>query len=272
VDVIKVQMQMAGVGVTGQRPTIMQTAARLLREDGVSGFCRGLSPSLLREMSYSGIRMGLYEPTKQALGATDPKHTGLHLKVLSGAITGTIGSVLANPLDLIKVRMQSGVGQNGRAPYASVASALMEISKESGGVRNLWRGCGPTMQRAALVTASQVPSYDHVKHHMINAGYLQEGYKCHFFCCMVAGVVAAAVTSPVDLAKSRVMAQPVDPHTGKGLLYQGTFDCLRRVAITEGPVALFKGFNGQWLRLGPHTTISLMIFEHLRHIAGMNYL
>ena len=36
--------------------------------------------------------------------------------------------------------------------------------------------------------------------------------------------------------------------------------------------ALFKGFHGQWLRIGPHTTVSLMAFEALRKFAGMAYL
>jgi len=101
---------------------------------------------------------------------------------------------------------------------------------------------------------------------------MREGYVCHFFCSMVAGVVAAAVTSPVDLVKSRVMVQPVDPATGQGTLYKGMIDCFRRVIETEGASALFKGFNSQWLRIGPHTTVSLMAFEQLRHLVGMAYL
>jgi solute carrier family 25 protein 14/30 len=31
----------------------------------------------------------------------------------------------------------------------------------------------------------------------------------------------------------------------------------------EGPLAFYKGFLPFWLRLGPHTIISLIAFEHL---------
>jgi len=155
--------------------------------------------------------MGLYEPTKEALGASDPMHTPLALKVLAGAITGASGSVLANPFDLVKVRMQGVPGSGGRACYPSVMAALRAIYREGAGLRGLWRGTSATVQRAALLTASQVPSYDHVKHLLVDLGYMREGYSCHFFCSMVAGVVAAAVTSPADLVKSRLMLQPVDP-------------------------------------------------------------
>eukprot|EP00930_Biecheleria_cincta_P085311 TRINITY_DN74703_c0_g1_i1.p1 TRINITY_DN74703_c0_g1~~TRINITY_DN74703_c0_g1_i1.p1 ORF type:complete len:301 (+),score=42.06 TRINITY_DN74703_c0_g1_i1:96-998(+) len=268
VDVLKVRMQLAGEGVAAQHMGIRQSAEKIFADEGARGFYRGITPSLLREMFYSGIRMGLYEPTKQAIGGTGS--TSLAIKVLAGAITGATGSIIANPLDLIKVRMQSVTGTH--TPYSSVLAAIREISREGGSVRSLWRGAGPTVQRASLLTASQVPSYDHMKHLIIDNNYMHDGYACHFLCCMGAGVIAAAVTSPIDLAKSRIMAQPIDQASGKGLLYRNTFHCLRRIVQIEGFLALFKGFNGQWLRIGPHTTISLMVFEQLRRMSGMQYL
>lgn len=270
VDVLKVRMQMAGAGALGRSAGVVESGARILREEGWRGFRAGLAPSLLREMSYSGLRMGLYEPTKELLGATDPTQTPLALKLLAGAITGATGAIIANPLDLVKVRMQSAKGAS--ASYSSVAQSLLRITREGGGIKSLWRGAGPTVQRAALLTGSQVPSYDHAKHYVVDNGFMSEGYLCHFSCCMFAGVVAAAVTAPFDLAKSRIMVQPVDPVTGKGTLYGGTFDCLRKVVHAESPAALFKGFHCQWCRIGPHTTISLMIFEQLRHLAGMRFI
>ena len=54
--------------------------------------------------------------------------------------------------------------------------------------------------------------------------------------------------------------------TGRGVLYESTLDCLLKTAKSEGPLTGFRGFSMQWLRLGPHTTISLMCFEQLRHL------
>mmetsp|Transcript_102183 Transcript_102183/g.288656 ORF Transcript_102183/g.288656 Transcript_102183/m.288656 type:complete len:301 (-) Transcript_102183:93-995(-) len=271
IDVVKVRMQMRGEGAAaGPRVGVFHTGQEIIRTEGVSGLCRGLGASVLREMSYSGIRLGLYEPVKEVLGATDPAHTPLWLKVLAGGVTGASGSFLANPFDLCKVRMQAPM-RAGVPEYTSVFHALGEIGRE-GGIRGLWRGAGPTVQRAALLTASQVPSYDHAKHTVLNAGLMKEGYLCHFVCSMFAGVVAAAVTSPSDLVKSRVMVQPTDPVTKRGTLYANSMDCLVKVARAEGPRGLYKGFNAQWMRIGPHTTITLMVFEQLRRLLGMSYL
>lgn len=275
IDVVKIRLQMAGEGVRAAGSAsgggVLGTFRSVVATEGIGGLYRGLSASLCREMSYSGIRMGMYEPTRRRLAGAlgvDPAATPLYLKVLAGAITGCSGSALANPLDLVKVRMQAAQGT--REAYSSVPAALGHLWKE-GGVAGLWRGTVPTVQRATLLTASQVPAYDHVKHLLVDGGHCREGYLCHFFCSMVAGVVAAGVTSPADLVKSRMMVQPVDG-AGRGTLYSSTTACFRAVVATEGPLALFKGFHSQWLRIGPHTTISLMVFEQLRAQLGMAYL
>lgn len=51
--------------------------------------CR-VTPALVREASYSSIRIGAYEPIKRLFGATDPAHTPLYKKIASGATSGMI--------------------------------------------------------------------------------------------------------------------------------------------------------------------------------------
>jgi len=266
VDVVKVRMQMDGEGGQTKRRfrNPIHCGRTLVAEEGMRTLYRGITSSLIREGSYSGMRMGFYEPVKQMLGATDPNNTPLHLKVLAGGITGALGSALANPCDLVKVRMQAQEGQGSR--YPSTAAAFASIYK-AGGVPGLWRGCAPTVQRAALLTASQIPAYDHAKHSLINSG-VQDGPLLHFVCCMFAGVVAAIVTSPVDMAKTRIMNSS-KAHKGP---YDTVPKTLIHIAKSEGPMALYKGFNSQWLRIGPHTMVSLMVFEQLRKVMGMTYI
>jgi hypothetical protein len=63
--------------------------------------------------------------------------------------------------------------------------------------------------------------------------------------------------------------QPVDA-AGRGLRYRGMLDCLLQSARSEGPLALWKGWGPSCARLGPHTCISLLIFERLRQAAGLS--
>lgn len=37
-----------------------------------------------------------------------------------------------------------------------------------------------------------------------------------------------------------------------------------------GPLAFYKGFTMSFLRLWPHSVLSLLVFEQLRKVAGLN--
>ncbi len=132
----------------------------------------------------------------------------------------------------------------------------------------MWRGVGPTVQRAAIVTAAQIPSYDHTKHTLLNKGIMHEGIRIHLVCSMVAGLVCATVTSPVDVIKTRIMNQKVSESGVR--TYTSTFDCFLKIAKTEGPLGFYKGFIPNWMRIGPHTVITFLIFEQLRRLVGMS--
>ncbi|CAM1310879.1 Uncharacterised protein r2_g2119 [Pycnogonum litorale] len=274
IDVIKVRMQLEGeLMLKGEHLTrhysgFTKGFSYIVTHEGARGLYKGLVASLMREGSYSTIRIGAYEPMKELLGATDPAHTPLYLKVISGAITGAIGSAVANPTDLVKVRLQAeGALIPEQIPrYPSTFSAFAMICRTEG-LFGLWRGVGPTVKRAALLTATQIPSYDHSKHFILNAGFLEEGYLLHVICSMFAGFMTATVTSPVDVIKTRVMNQKIDK--SKPLMYLGTFDALKKIFKNEGIVGFYKGWFPNWMRIGPHTIVCLMFFEQLRWLLGI---
>ena len=135
------------------------------------------------------------------------------------------------------------------------------------GVRGLWRGVVPTVQRATLLTATQVPCYDHTKHTILNHNWMQEGLELHIVSSFIAGFMTALVTSPVDVIKTRIMNQKVQGKSGT--LYTSTGDCLLKTFKGEGLLGFYKGFIPNWLRIGPHTVITFLIFEQLRRIVGM---
>lgn len=76
--------------------------------------------------------------------------------------TGALGAAGATPSDLIKVRAQAAAA--GGAPAAGLFATGAAIYREEGGLRALYRGAGPTTLRAAMLTATQLPTYDHCKY------------------------------------------------------------------------------------------------------------
>ena len=151
--------------------------------------------------------------------------------------------------------------------YHSTFAAFRSIAANEG-IKGLWRGVGATVKRAAVVTGTQIPSYDHFKHSLLNYGVMSEGMPLHMVSSMGAGLAVALVSSPVDVVKTRVMNQKVE---GKnGTLYRSAIECLVKTLRTEGLMGLYKGFLPNWMRLGPHTMITFCIFEQLRKLFDIN--
>ncbi|KAJ7547436.1 hypothetical protein O6H91_08G085800 [Diphasiastrum complanatum] len=276
VNVVKVRMQLDGALFSPQNqnyPGLIRGIIRVAKEENVLSLWKGTGAALLREASYSSIRMGAYEPLKKALGGDNPVHTPLWIKVTAGACAGVIGSTIANPTDVVMVRMQgpeqaSLGGSSGHWKYRGTFHAFTSIAKQEG-IRGLYRGLGPTMQRAALLNSVQVPSYDHTKHTLLNAGLMEEGILCHLASSMTAGLATALAISPVDLLRTRIMQQGIHAD-GSGVLYASSLDCLWKTLQVEGPRSLYKGFVPVWMRIGPHTVITFFIFEQLRKAFGIN--
>lgn len=85
----------------------MHAAYSSFTNEGIRGPYKGISASLARESSYTTIRLGLYEPYKQILGAKPGEKIPFYLQAAAGMLSGLTGSALANPTDLVKVRMQA---------------------------------------------------------------------------------------------------------------------------------------------------------------------
>lgn len=81
---VKVRMQLKG----SEKPKFISTFVSVVKSEGLLALYKGLSASLLREGSYSTLRMGLYEPFKNLLGGKD---LSLGRKILAGAFSGMIG-------------------------------------------------------------------------------------------------------------------------------------------------------------------------------------
>lgn len=177
----------------------------------------------------------------------------LHEKILAGICAGAISSFAATPLDVVKIRLQV----KGEQRYRGLTHGLIDVSKTEG-LAGLYKGWAPTMIRAAVITGSQVASYDHIKRILINNEYMKEGLALHTVASFSAGLICCITTSPVDVIKTRYQNTP--SHLG---VYSSVFDCFVKSVKAEGLFGLYKGFLPNWMRLGPHSVISLLMYDNM---------
>jgi len=234
------------------------TMASISEKDGAGALFKGLKPALLRQASYQGIKMFMYEPIRDAvLKATTPEgeeggEPKLWQMILAGGLAGAIGTFLTSPTDLIKIRMQSGVQYNG------VIDAFMSIVAASGAL-SLWDGWAPNCQRSFIVNAAELATFDKLKQMLVKAKIFGDGLLVHTLASSGAGLVAAIASTPVDRAKTLLMT---DRKT-----HGSVFACLVKMARDGGLPALYQGFLATWMRLGPWAFLFFVCFEQFRALA-----
>ncbi len=116
---------------------------------------------------------------------------------------------------------------------------------EAHGLKGLYRGVGPNIQRAIVLTGSQLPSYDQSKRFALSTGFFKDDTITYCLCAMIAGLISATTTSPIDVVKSRYMNQNFHAN-GTGMIYSSTLDCFVKTIKSEGIFGLYKGWLPQW--------------------------
>jgi hypothetical protein len=203
-DVTKVRMQnqsdIASIH-TKKYKTIIQSANLIFREEKIAGLMRGVTPSIFRELSYSTIRIGAYEPIRYALHEGTGSKSSPILKFLAALCSGFAGAFIANPFDLIKTRFQA-ILPNERTLIGSINKPVTMVGAmatviKSHGVSGLYKGWEPTTLRAAVLTSAQLGSYDSIKNNfLIDICKIDNGFQLHILASLAAGLITTTAANP----------------------------------------------------------------------------
>ena len=287
IDTAKVRLQIQGQMTfpKGYVPYkgLSNTLLRIGKEEGLRGLFKGASAGVMRQCFYGTTRLALYEPVrnfyiKQAdrvfgdgnsnnsnSDSSSPFESSFAIKVIAGLTTGAIGICVGQPADVIKIRFQA----EGRLPpgveprYKNLRTAIRTIPREDG-ITGLWRGLGPNILRNSVINAAELATYDQIKHAILSSGLMDDSYLCHFTSGFMAGFCAVIVGSPVDVVKTRIMNKPVDKQ-GK-LLYRSAPQAFGKILAQEGPLAFYKGFVPNFMRIGTWNIVMFLAYEQVKKV------
>uniref|UniRef100_A0A8C4MNM5 Solute carrier family 25 member 30 n=2 Tax=Equus TaxID=9789 RepID=A0A8C4MNM5_EQUAS len=238
---------------------MLHALVRIGREEGLKALYSGIAPAMLRQASYGTIKIGTYQSLKR-LFVERPEDETLLINVVCGILSGVISSTIANPTDVLKIRMQA---QSSTIQGGMIGNFINIYQQE--GTRGLWKGVSLTAQRAAIVVGVELPVYDLTKKHLILSGLMGDTVYTHFLSSFTCGLAGALASNPVDVVRTRMMNQRV-LRDGSCPGYTGTLDCLLQTWKNEGFFALYKGFWPNWLRLGPWNIIFFVTYEQLKKL------
>nr|XP_022916538.1 mitochondrial 2-oxoglutarate/malate carrier protein-like isoform X3 [Onthophagus taurus] len=171
-DVVKFRMQVSGeMGKKADHTNTLQFLKSIFKNEGFLGFYGGLSASLLRQATYTGTRLGVYQSLFDYFSSKEGRPPTVFQKLICGFVGGLAGGFVGVPSDVAMTRMavDGRLPKEQRRNYTWVGNALIRIYKEEG-FKALFRGTIPTITRAIIVNIAQFVTYSQTKIFLVSYG------------------------------------------------------------------------------------------------------
>jgi len=269
-EVAKTRLQLQGELARGGGPkvynSVLDVFAKTWRNEGIRGIQRGLAPAYSYQILMNGSRLAFYDPFRRFINETVGFSSTDQVpwtSLAAGASSGAVGAALGNPMFLIKARMQAyspALPVGTQHHYRNSREAFARIFRAEG-FRGIFRGMDAAILRTSMGSSVQLPSYNWAKSQIVSHGLLPADSTLTFLASStISGICVCIAMQPADTALTRVYNQPtirLPNGTYVGTLYKNPIDCLWKTLKTEGPLAWYKGSTAHFLRIAPHTIITL---------------
>ncbi|KAB1263989.1 Mitochondrial glycine transporter [Camelus dromedarius] len=174
---------------------------------------------------------------------------------LCGSISGTCSTLLFQPLDLLKTRLQTlQPTAHGSRRIGMLAVLLNVVRTES--LLGLWKGMAPSIVRCVPGVGIYFGTLYSSKQ------YFLRGHPPTALESVILGVgsrsVAGVCMSPITVVKTRFESGRYG--------YESIYAALRSIYLSEGYRGLFSGLTATLLRDAPFSGIYLMFYNQTKNI------
>lgn len=235
VDVVKTRMQHSRVSSSA-----LQVLNGIFYKEGVRSFYKGLGPQLCGTIPDKAVSLATREYVKGKFA--DPN--AFVASLASATASGVMQSVVMNPVEVVKVRMQIDSSLNA-------LGVVREL-----GLQGLYRGYSACISRDVMFAATYFTLYDMAKRKL----QIEDGSSIGWAmaAASTAGIPAAFLSTPLDLCKTRMQARGAPSNLGM----LGTF---KQVYSEGGMAALFAGWGPRVGRIAPQFGIVLVSYDWLTY-------
>ncbi|XP_017856576.1 PREDICTED: solute carrier family 25 member 40 [Drosophila arizonae] len=153
---------------------VLQFVRNIIAIQGVAGLWRGLPPTILRDVPFSGIYWPAYEYLKICFSECD-EEPSFGFSFVAGVLAGSVAALVTCPFDVIKTHEQIEFGE--RVIFTD--SPSKELSKQSTysrlagiyrlfGLRGLFAGYVPRLCKVAPACAIMISTFEYSKQYFFH--------------------------------------------------------------------------------------------------------
>mmetsp|Transcript_23350 Transcript_23350/g.30286 ORF Transcript_23350/g.30286 Transcript_23350/m.30286 type:complete len:400 (-) Transcript_23350:883-2082(-) len=252
-----------GVGAT------LNTLTYIARTEGARGLYAGIGPTLVMAVPNTALYFAAYDELRSHFDSFLPKSLA---PGIAGASARIVAATAVAPFELARTQLQA-LSPERRFTYINELSKLI---RTQGIFTSLFRGLGPTLWRDVPFSAIYWGTYDSVYTRLRTKNHTtSQRLATAFTSGLSAGALAALLTTPFDVVKTRRMVQSHIGAPSTNNLNFSTVTLLAHIARNEGPSALFSGSIPRLLKVAPACAIMIATYEtakdlFARHSASTN--
>lgn len=223
--------------------TRLQSERGFIRSGGFRGIYKGLAPAAAGSAPTAALFFCTYDGLKSHLGQLATKSQQPYVHMASAACAEIVACLIRVPVEIAKQRRQAlSIKYN-----TSSVGILYNALKTEGIRRGLYRGFGTTIMREVPFSFIQFPLWEYFKLHWTSFTGTALTPVSVAICGAIAGGIAAGLTTPLDVVKTRVML--ADKSEAQ---QSNAYRILRGIYRERGIRGIFAGFVPRvlWITLG----------------------
>ncbi|TXG49604.1 hypothetical protein EZV62_025479 [Acer yangbiense] len=202
-----------------------------------------------------GLRTGIFEASKLVLLNVAPTLPDFQVQSISSFCSTFLGTAVRIPCEVLKQRLQAGIFDN-------VGEAIVGTWNQDG-LKGFFRGTGATLCREVPFYVAGMGLYGESKKMAQQLlGRELEAWET-IVVGALSGGLAAVVTTPFDVMKTRMMTAPQGRPVSMSIV---AFSILRH----EGPLGLFKGAVPRFFWIAPLGAMNFAGYELARKAMDKN--
>ncbi|XP_010866605.2 solute carrier family 25 member 39 isoform X1 [Esox lucius] len=230
---------------------------KITRHEGVKSLWSGLPPTLVMAVPATVIYFTCYDQLRDGL-RYGMGFQGSHIPLVAGGLARLGAVSVISPLELVRTKMQSQ-----KLTYGEL-SVCIRSSVAQDGWLSLWRGWGPTVLRDVPFSALYWFNYELVKARLCEQHSVSQAtFSISFTAGAISGAVAAILTLPFDVVKTRRQIQLGEMETlgTSAKKTTSTWYIMRGIWGELGYRGLFAGFLPRVIKVAPACAVMISTYE-----------
>ncbi|KAK4703786.1 hypothetical protein P7C70_g2428, partial [Phenoliferia sp. Uapishka_3] len=254
-DVIKTKLQASGGGL-GPSRGIVGTFNSIWHTEGFRGLYRGLGPTVFGYLPTWAIYFTVYDKVKATLGASRGNDDPI-AHIVAAMTAGATGTILTNPLWVIKTRFMTQEPGAGEARYRHTFDAILRIYRTEGPVA-FYRGMVPSLIGVSHI-AVQFPLYEQLKVYNRPSDGSDIQASTILLCSSASKMIASVATYPHEVLRTRLQIQKhATASVAPIAAYEGVALTFKRILREEGPRGFYRGMGVNLLRTVPASAMTIL--------------